>query len=411
MTSIAEAGHGMRRAIDWKQGFFVAAGSPSFVLFSMGAISATIGTPAWLVWTLSVLFGFVQSLIYAEIAGLHPTKSGGTAVHGATAWVRYSRFLAPLSLWSNWVAWTPVLAIGSGLGAGYLLSIFYAPDAAINTWKITLVDLGFIKEGLSLRINATFIIGAAIMLTVFTIQHRGILGTARIQTILTVATLLPLFLVCIVPLLTGDVVFANFSPFTPLAKDATGHLIPGAWDKGGWLLFLGGLFIAAWSTYAFETAVCYMSEYKNPGEDMWRAIIYSGLFCIAAYILIPIMFQGVLGTERMLDPGIYEGTDMGRAMASMVKGSEFITKILIILLFFTLVLSIMTAMAGSSRTLHQGGRDGWLPKYLGQVNAHGAPDNAMWTDLAVNMVLLLMYDYCSFSPYRTATTSSSTSSA
>jgi len=50
----------MRRAIDWKQGFFVAAGSPSFVLFSMGAISATIGTPAWLVWTLSVLFGFCR---------------------------------------------------------------------------------------------------------------------------------------------------------------------------------------------------------------------------------------------------------------------------------------------------------------------------------------------------------------
>jgi hypothetical protein len=42
---------------------------------------------------------------------------------------------------------TLVLAIGSGLGAGYLLSIFYAPDAAINTWQITLVDLGFLKEG------------------------------------------------------------------------------------------------------------------------------------------------------------------------------------------------------------------------------------------------------------------------
>jgi len=34
-----------------------------------------------------------------------------------------------------------------------------------------------------------------------------------------------------------------------------------------------------------------------------------------------------------------------------------------------------------------------LPKYLSQVNTHGAPDNAMWTDLAVNMVLLLMSDY------------------
>ena len=394
MSSIAQdSGHGMRRAIDWKHAFFVAAGVPALVLFSMGAISATIGTPAWLVWTISVLFGFVQSFIYAEIAGLHPSKSGGTAVHGATAWIRYSKFLAPLSLWSNWLAWTPVLAIGSGLGAGYLLSIFYAPDAAINTWQITLVDLSFLKDGLSLRINSTFFIGAVIMLVVFTIQHRGILGTARIQMILTVATLLPLFIVCVVPLLTGDVVMSNFSPFTPLAKDDAGNIIAGVWDKAGWLLFIGGLFIAAWSAYAFETAVCYMSEFRNPGQDMWRAIIYSGLFCIFAYALVPIIFQGVLGTARMLDPGIYAGSDMGRALASMVKGGEVITKLLIVLLFFTLILSIMTAMAGSSRTLHQGGRDGWLPKYLSQVNAHGAPTNAMWTDLVVNLVLLMMSDY------------------
>ena len=101
-------------------------------------------------------------------------------------------------------------------------------------------------------------IGHTRMLIVFSIQHRGILRTARIQTILTVAALLPLFIVCIVPVLTGDVVLANFSPFTPLAKDASGAIVPGTWDKAGWLLFLGGLFIAAWSAYAFETAVCYM---------------------------------------------------------------------------------------------------------------------------------------------------------
>src|ERR1043165_4325903 len=105
MSTVArEVGHGMRRAIDWKHAFFVAAGVPALVLFSMGAISATIGAPAWLVWTISVLFGFVQSFIYAEIAGLHPSKSGGTAVHGATAWIRSSQFLGPPRLWSHWLA-------------------------------------------------------------------------------------------------------------------------------------------------------------------------------------------------------------------------------------------------------------------------------------------------------------------
>ncbi len=157
----------MMRNVDWRQVVFVAAGVPALVLFSMGAISATIGAPAWLVWTISVLFGFAQSFTYAEIAGLHPSKTGGTAVHGATAWIRYSRILAPLSLWSNWLAWTPVLAIGAGLGAGYLLSIFFDANSAVTTWRLTLADLGFLSKDLTLRLNGTFFLGVAIMLVVF----------------------------------------------------------------------------------------------------------------------------------------------------------------------------------------------------------------------------------------------------
>jgi amino acid permease-like protein len=53
----------------------------------------------------------------------------------------------------------------------------------------------------------------------------------------------------------------------------------------------------------------------------------------------------------------------------------------------------MTTMAGSSRTLYQGSLDGWLPRYLGKANQHGAPARAMWTDLCFNLVLLLMSDY------------------
>jgi amino acid transporter len=382
----------MMRDVDWKQVVFIAAGVPALVLFSMGGISATVGAPAWLVWTISVLFGFAQSFTYAEIAGLHPSKTGGTAVHGATAWIRYSKILAPLSLWSNWLAWTPVLAIGAGLGAGYLLSIFFAADSPITTWQLTLMNLGFISKDLTLRINATFLLGAAIMLAVFAIQHRGILRTAQISAILTVASLIPLFIVCVIPLLAGSVHAQNFVPFTPLAT-SNGQVIPSVWDKGGVLLFLGGLFIAAWSAYAFETSVCYMSEFKNPAVDMPKAIIVSGLICIVAYVTVPVVFQGVLGTQKMLDPGIGDGSGMGLALASMLNAGPFITKILVILLFFSLIMSIITAMAGSSRTLSQGGRDGWLPKYLAYLNMHGAPTRAMWTDFGFNLILLSMSNY------------------
>lgn len=375
----------MRRDIGWLGAFFIAAGVPALVLFSMGGISALTGPVAVLVWTISVFIGFIDAFVYAEIAGLHPKKSGGTAVHGATAWIRYITPAAPMSLWCNWLAWTPVLAIGSGLGAGYILSIFFAPDAGVNTWNFTLVHLDFLKDGLELRVNATFFIGAVLLLAVWNIQHYGILRTARVQAVLTLGTLAPLLLITLIPIFTGDVVMGNFSPFVP---------INGSWDIDGWTLFLGALFIAAWSAYAFETAVCYMSEFKNPGRDMSRAILWSGAFCIVCYFLVPFVFQGVLGTERMAtDPTIASGAGVGEALASMVGGGIVITKILVVLLIFTLILAIMTAMSGSSRTLFQGGQDGWLPKFLAHLNDHKVPTYAMWFDLGVNLILLLMSDY------------------
>ncbi|WP_275356366.1 APC family permease [Methylophilus sp. YYY-1] len=410
----AESKHTLHRKIGWQGAFWVASGVPALVLFSMGAISATVGKPAWLVWAISITFGFIQAFTYAEIAGLFPHKSGGASVYGAVAWVRYSKFIAPVSVWCNWFAWSPVLAIGSGLAAGYILSALFSPDAAINTWQITLMDLSSIKAGLSLRINATFILGAAVLLTVFSIQHGGILRSAKATMILGVTALIPLMLIGLVPILTGDMPMANFFPLAPLSYDTAGNVIDGIWNIEGWKLMAAGLFIAAWSTYAFETAVCYTREFKNPKTDTFKAIFYSGLLCIAVYTLVPIAFQAHLGLghlvtpavtdaagnvttgavyDGMLAPDIYSGMGVAGVLSSMLGGSKMIVTVLVIMLVLALLLSIMTSMAGSSRTLYQASVDGWLPKYLSQVNEHGAPTKAMWTDLCFNLLLLLMSDY------------------
>lgn len=74
----------------------------------------------------------------------------------------------------------------------------------------------------------------------------------------------------------------------------------------------------------------------------------------------------------------------------MAGGSVVVTKIFEILMILGLFLAIMTAMAGSSRTLYQGARDGWLPKFLSSVNANGAPAGAMWTDFTFNLFLLAL---------------------
>ncbi|MBN9697892.1 MAG: APC family permease [Zoogloea sp.] len=404
----------LHRKIDWRGAFWVASGVPALVLFSIGAIAATVGKPSWLVWMISIGFGFIQAFTYAEIAGLFPHKSGGASVYGAVAWVRYSKFVAPVSVWCNWFAWSPVLAIGSGLAAGYILSALFPADAAINTWQITLLDLGFIKDGLSLRINATFVLGAMVLLTVFGIQHGGILRSAKTTMILGVSALIPLMLIGLIPLLTGDAPSAHFFPLAPLSHDPSGKVIDGAWDTAGWTLMAGGLFIAAWSTYGFETAVCYTREFKNPKTDTFKAIFFSGLLCIAVFTLVPLAFQGHLGLgqmvtpavvdangvvttpavyDGMLAPDIYSGMGVAAAMSGMIGGGKLIEAVMMVMLVLALMLSIMTSMAGSSRTLYQASVDGWLPKYLSHVNEHGAPTPAMWTDLGFNLLLLLLSDY------------------
>jgi amino acid transporter len=69
-------------------------------------------------------------------------------------------------------------------------------------------------------------------------------------------------------------------------------------------------------------------------------------------------------------------------------GSAAVNILFVFLMIAALILIIVTAMAGSSRTLYQGSIDGWLPRYLSHVNHNGAPTAAMWTDLVVNLVLL-----------------------
>jgi amino acid transporter len=429
----------LHRSLDWKGAFWVAAGVPPLVLFSIGGIAGVAGKAAFLVWIISMIMGFLQSFTYAEMAGMFSNKSGGASIYGATAWLRYSKMIAPLSVWCNWFAWSPVLSLGCAIAAGYILNALFpipiAESQAVVDWVSanlanytaqtqSVVDYMAANAGTTadaaasavatsdaisaltpafrvweafnvtipglgtLHFNSTFAIGTVLMLIIFAIQHRGIASTAKSQKWMAIVVLVPLLLVGLVPILTGSIDSMNVTNIVPPTASYSG--IDGSWNLGGWTLFLGALYIAAWSTYGFETAVCYTAEFKNPATDTFKAIFFSGLLCCLFYFLIPFSFQGVLGQTGMLDPSIVDGTGIGAALGGMVSSSKIITQIFVILMILALFLAIMTAMAGSSRTLYQGSRDGWLPKYLSHVNSHGAPTNAMWTDLGFNLILLAL---------------------
>jgi amino acid transporter len=384
LDAVLEKDHvALHRTLTWKDAFWLTSGASTLILLSIGSMAAVIGTPSWIIWGASALIGFVQLFIYAELAGMFLNKSGGASVYGSVAWIRYGKIFAPINVWSYWLAWSPVLALSASLAGSYVVTAFLS-NTPFGTFSLTLLDLSAVLPGISLKLNGAIVIGIGVLLISFYIQHSGILKAARTQFVLALLSLIPISLLSLVPLLTGKVKFSNFVPLIP--QGVTSWFSPESFT-----LIMGGMFIAAWTTYAAETAVCYTSEFKNPEKDNIRAISSAGVLAFICYTLLPFTFLGVLGMANLTDPAFVAGDPQ----AAIVKLAEITFgsgsgHIITLMLIFALILAISTAMAGGSRTLYQASVDGLMPKYLSHVNSHGVPTAAMWTDLIFNIFLLTL---------------------
>ena len=67
----------MRRDVNWLQVVFIAAGSPALVMFNLGGLAAITGTISPLIWAISVILGFLELFVYAEIADFTLTNRVG----------------------------------------------------------------------------------------------------------------------------------------------------------------------------------------------------------------------------------------------------------------------------------------------------------------------------------------------
>lgn len=188
---------GLKREIGWSHAVWIATGAPALVLFSIGAIAATVGSPSWLCWIVSVCIGVIQMFTYAEVSSMFTHKSGGTAISGSMAWLRYGKVFPAISAWTYWLGWTPVIAIGTSLASGYVLSALFPATSVVNTWNLILLKMPF---GMELQVNSTFLLSLFLILICFFIQSRGILSIARVQMVFAISSLVPLGLISIVPL-------------------------------------------------------------------------------------------------------------------------------------------------------------------------------------------------------------------
>ncbi len=360
--SAAEA-FGLSRSLSWFDGFSIALGVPALLLFSVGSIAVLTGTLSPFVWILSVTVGLVQAFVFAQMAGTFPRKSGGHSLYGAETWRRRNRFLAPLTVWGNWFAWSPVLAIGGLLIGGYV----QAQWLPSQDWEVSFGPFS---------ITIATVIGAGVLLAIFWVNHFSIKDSARVQQILGVVSLLPIALLIIVPIFAGHVDIDRLGPVQPPSGDWL------SW--GTFETIAAGLFVAAWSAYAFETTICYTAEFKDPGRDAPRAILGAGVLNLVFYGLGPVVLLGAVGPERIAeDPAVAFAP---LAADTFGAGADIVIALLII----AFILIINTAILGSARTLFQASVDGLTIKGLDKLSKRRVPARAMGFDVGVNLFLMLL---------------------
>src|SRR5581483_718247 len=105
----------------WWDGFVVCLANPGFLIAALGGSVLGLGTAgATVLWVASVLLGFFQNLIYAELALMFPTKAGGISLFAHEAWRKYFSPVGAISTFGYWFAWSSVLAV-NGLVVGTLI--------------------------------------------------------------------------------------------------------------------------------------------------------------------------------------------------------------------------------------------------------------------------------------------------
>ncbi|PKM60880.1 MAG: amino acid permease [Firmicutes bacterium HGW-Firmicutes-4] len=351
--------------ISWKQGLVIALGVPMLILPNIGYFAGYVGVFSIVVWILSISQGFLQNIAYGDFALMYPEARGlpgyVQSIFKGKNPKDYdiNKFIGGFSAWGYWMAWNPVLAIFSLLIGTYLHGMI----PALN---------GFSEKTISL------VAGAIIFTVLIIINRKGLSGGAMIGNILAVVALIPLVVLSIVPIATGQFQMANITAVS-LFPDGW------SWDSTHILILLGIMAMAQWSACAWETAAVYAPDYENPKKDLPKALFFCGLICLVTFVLVQTACVGTLGIQGIIE----EPYSPMLLMAKMSFGNAgaFVT---VIMLMASMILIIQTALLGSAQAMQSMALEGNLPKVLAETNKHGTPVKAMISVAILNFALIFI---------------------
>jgi amino acid transporter len=370
------------KAMSWFDGFVVALANPSFLLTALGGSVLSLGGwGATVVWTFSVLIGALHNNIYAEVAAMFPKLSGGVAVYAHEAWKRYTSFVGPIAAVGYWLGWSVVLSLNGAI-VGFMLQARFFPD---STFGSTTKDWGIVD----FYSSPAILIGAVAILVIWAANVWGVRPAVWTGYVTGALLLFPLFVLIVVPYLTGDWASGNLHNLIDWGNFDTAQTT-GSGDSlvfnDGWRLVITWLYLMCWSSYGMECCASFAPEYHDPDRDTAKALRAAAVFGVFVYALLPIGALGTFGDQNVTLENTL--TYYGDTFSILLGGT--VADILVIMLCAGIVLSMNTATMDGSRALYGISQDGMTIRWLGKLNGNNVPGNAMTLDAVLNLVLLFV---------------------
>lgn len=347
-----DAEHGLRRSVTWRSAVVLALGTALLVIVSLGPMSAEIGTAMPLVWLGVAVIGALQCRLLSDLARRYPARAGGTPVYAHAVLGRRAPLLGALSSWGYWFAWTPGIAVNLILAATYL--------------EATVLH-GVSVLGLALAIGVVL----------YAVNGLGLEPSMRVAGCLACVAVVPLLISVGGVLLQPSLI--DLSRLTPVT-------VGGISGGPAWLLIAKWAFVAAWSAYGAEMASTIVAEMRAGAKEVPRAMFVAAAVGLVGFGLLPFLMVGVVGIGGLGEDPMVAFLPFAEA----VWGGAGRT-VIGLLLASALILGAQAFIVGSSRTVFQMSRDGYLPRAFAAVNRRQVPIGSLVLDGAVILGLLLFF--------------------
>jgi amino acid transporter len=361
---------GLQRGTNWWGAFVIGLAGTILVTGLAPAAVQALGAAAVPIMFGVAAAGVLLCFCLAEMAAMMPERTGGVPSYAEACFMPLgrtnARHIGGLSGWAYWLGWFPVAPINMILAAAYIQSLFHVPAGA------SIQPFGNVGAPVSVAVIIIAVVG---ILALGVPSFLGIRLGAGFATVLGVLSMIPLTLMVVLPFFkTSSLHWHNVAGF---------HFVSGV--QGSFTLIIAWVFISSWSALAMEAAACYIGETHNPARDAKIALTAEGLYGLAMFTLIPLMFVVVLGSAlKSADP-----LTLFTQFAQKIFGSgSYVQWIIGLPLILALLLSALNAIMGTGRSLFQVAEDGMMPRWFGRLNRHSVPANSMGFNIVCSIIVL-----------------------